>query len=144
MTVDEIMAELDMRGIGYEDCISKTELVNRLSEIRTKGKGDPKMVDSFNQFQDEIDTSVLDSRDIVDITASDGTLPGGLSPEVMKVLGSDPVVVQMLKDPKMQSILKDVMTSGPDGLKKHMSDPDAVLLLDRLSSAMQKIIGPAS
>ena len=49
--------------------------------------------------------------------------------------------MNMLKDPKMQDIMKAVMTGGPDAIKKYLSDPDAILLLQRLTKAMEKATG---
>jgi hypothetical protein len=82
----------------------------------------------------KIDDSILDEA-----IAEDGGLPGGLSKSMMKALAGDPEIMGMLKDPKLQGIMRDVMAKGPDGIKKHMSDPDALLLLQRLSAAMQKM-----
>jgi hypothetical protein len=40
----------------------------------------------------------------------------------------------MLKDPKMQDMMSAVMGGGPDMMKKYLSDPDAMLLLQKLST----------
>eukprot|EP01041_Mallomonas_annulata_P013125 gene13125-27738_t len=141
MTVDEMKAELDVRGIGYEDCVSKNELSGRLLDVRNNGKASPDIIDQFNEYKEEIKSEIFDSDVVQEMRAKDGSLPGGLSPEIMKAMSSDPYITQMLKDPKMQAIMKDVMTGGPEALKKYLSDPDAMMLLDRLSKAMDKIVG---
>ena len=86
MTVDELKAELELRGINYEDCISKNELVNRLITGRVSGKASKEILDKFNQLGDESDDTILSPEifDDPEIQAKDGNLPGGLSPELMK------------------------------------------------------------
>ena len=43
---------------------------------------------------------------------------GGMSPELMKALASDPEIIRMLRDPKMQDIMSAVMTGGPKAMQK--------------------------
>lgn len=50
--------------------------------------------------------------------AKDGALPGGMSLEMIKALTSDKDIVMMLKDKKMQAIMSDIMTQGPEAMKK--------------------------
>lgn len=137
MTLDEIKAELDVRGVDYSDCFSKSELAERLATVRKEGKADPKIIDTFNEMKF---SEIPDEDYIMDLTAKDGTLPGGMSPQIIKALASDPEIVQLLRDPKMQAIMKDMMVGGPEGVKKYMSDPDSIMLLQKLSFAMQRII----
>jgi hypothetical protein len=151
MTLDELKAELDMRGVDYSDCFNKSELCARLTASRVSGKADPSIIDKFNEQTGDvidgasgetvIDQEVLNNIDIEDVTSQDGSLPGGLSPDMMKAMSSDPEIMNMLKDPKMQDIMKTMMTGGPDAIKKYMSDPDAVVLLNKLSSAIQRVSG---
>jgi len=125
MTVDEIVSELSLRGINYDDCTKKTSLINRLKESRATGRADPSILDKFNASDMEealTGTATTDSSWVDSITSSDGTLPGGLSPEVVKLLTSDGEIMSMMKDPKMQDILKSVMKAGPEGMKKYLSD----------------------
>jgi len=58
----------------------------------------------------------------------------------MKELSSDPDIMNMLKDPKMQEIMKAVMTGGPEGLRKYTSDPDSIMLLNSLTKAMERVM----
>ena len=143
MTLDEIKAELDMRSVNYEDCISRSEIVQRLLTVRAMGRADPTIIDNFNdeKFQKDLqaDLNMLDTDIVDEVVARDGTLPGGLSPELMKMLASDEVIMTLLKDPKMQDIMKAVMTSGPDAMKKYMYDPDAVKLLELLRRNIEKL-----
>lgn len=44
----------------------------------------------------------------------------------------------MLKDPKMQDIMSSMMNGGPDAVKKYMADPDALMLLMKLSKALSR------
>lgn len=145
MSVDELKAELEMRGVGYDDCISKNELVGRLVESRAKGKADPELLKKFKEMQankDEfVDVESLDDTYIEDALGGDATLPGGMDPAMMKALASDPEIMNYLQDPKMQDIMQAVMTGGPDAIKKYLSDPDAMQMLQALSTALAKAGG---
>lgn len=150
MTLDELKAELDLRGIEYSDCFTKNELAKRLSESRVMGRADPTIIDNFNEAISTnsesggpiIDEDILNNIDAEDVTAQDGSMPGGLPPEMMKAMAKDPEIMNMLGDPKMQEIMKTMMSGGPDAMKKYMSDPDAVALLGKLSQAIQRVGGP--
>lgn len=122
MTIDEIKAELDMRGADYTDCIARSELVQRLIETRATGKADPKMLDQFNTA-DLINAQQIDDDMLTEAQAMDGGLPGGLEPAMLKALMADREVMGMLNNPKMRDIMKAVMTGGPDTVKVYMSDP---------------------
>ena len=133
MALDELKAELDVRGVDYSECVSKKELVQKLAESRVTGRADPRILDQFNeQLQagsQEIAMneagvgSFVDDFNDVDtdaVTAKDGSLPGGLPPEVMKALAGDPEIMLMLKDSKMQEIMKSMMEGGPESMKKYV------------------------
>lgn len=138
MTVDEIKAELDLRNVNYDDCLQKSQLVSRLAQSRATGRADPNIIEQFKDNQDKF--SALDNPEILDeMKSSAGTLPGGLPPEVIKAMIADPELMQLLKDPKMQSVLKSVMEKGPDGIKPYLADPDAILILQQLSKVMSRV-----
>ena len=119
MSIDEIKSELDLRNVNYDDCTNKSSLVQRLVESRTLGKADPSIVDKFvaadmEEAINKIDNSEVDDSDwISNITSKDGALPGGMTPQMVKQLTSDRELMTMLREPKMQDILKSVMTNGP-------------------------------
>lgn len=124
MSIDEIKAELELRGVEYQDCISKNELVQRLIETRVSGKANPDILKSMQkQSSDDILISEIDDDVLDQATAKDGNLPGGMSKDMLKALSGDPEIMRMLKDPKMQDIMGAVMTGGPDAIKKYLSDP---------------------
>uniref|UniRef100_A0A7S0XEQ7 STI1/HOP DP domain-containing protein n=1 Tax=Chromulina nebulosa TaxID=96789 RepID=A0A7S0XEQ7_9STRA len=141
MSIDEIIGELELRGVKYDDCTNKSQLLIRLNETRSKGIADPNILSKFNDenISEGFDPSLLNDKEIVSqVAAKDGNLPGGLSPELVKALTSDPEIMNMLRNPKMQEVMKAVMTQGPDGIKRYLSDPDAMILLQRLSKAMER------
>ncbi len=85
MTIDELKSELDVRNVKYDDCFSKTELVQRLKDSRLSGKADPSIIDKFNTL--EIDDSILNDDEVMNqVKAQDGSLVGGLTPEQLKKL----------------------------------------------------------
>lgn len=123
MSIDEIKSELDLRGVNYESCTTKSELVQLLVNSRVQGVADPSIIDQFNQNTKENVNADFNEEVISQATSKDGTLPGGLSPQIVKAMASDPEIMRLLRDPKMQDVMKAVMTSGPEGLKKYLSDP---------------------
>lgn len=126
MTVDEIKGELELRSIDYTHCVSKPELVNLLVESRTLGRADPSIVSKMNCLEEHgvgVDIRSIDEQNLIEVVAGDGNLPGGMSNDMLKLLASDEQIMRMLKDPKMQDMLKAVMSSGPEGMKKYLSDP---------------------
>ena len=148
MTVDELKAELAMRGVDAEDCMSKGELVERLVSARAKGTANRGVIDAFNKMNDEnavLPTEdVFEDRDLVaQATAKDGALPGGLSPEIARALASDPEIMAMLRDPKLQDIMTAVMSGGPEAMKKYLADPQALQVIQKLSVAIARATGKA-
>ena len=79
MSVDELKSELELRGVDYEDCISKNELAVRLIQSRVDGKASPDIVRQFNDLdQDVVSQDAFDDEDIMSrATSKDGSLPGG-------------------------------------------------------------------
>ena len=52
----------------------------------------------------------------------DGTLPGGMPPEMLKQLVSDPELMVLLQNPKMQDVMKIIMSDGQEALQKKMAE----------------------
>lgn len=132
MTIDEIKSELEMRSINCDHCVSKPELVHLLVESRTLGRADPQIINNMNRLGESgVDVQSVQSINeevFTNVVAGDGNLPGGMSNEMLKLLASDESIVKMMKDPKMQDMLKAVMSGGPDAMKKYLSDPGKVTL----------------
>ena len=79
MSVDELKSELEMRGVEHDDCISKSELVDRLIQSRVDGKASPDLLKQLNSLDaEEVSTEVFDDAEIMSqATSRDGNLPGG-------------------------------------------------------------------
>ena len=60
MSIDELKAELELRGVDFKDCFSKSELVNRLIESRVAGKAIPDILDKFNSVKVLVITSIFE------------------------------------------------------------------------------------
>lgn len=139
MRVAEIKAELEVRGVSCEGVVEKDELTDLLARARVQGKASPDILDSFNKENLEraidADTGNVESLDpeaLQDVTAADGTLPGGMTPEELSSLTADPELMTMLRNPKMQEIMKCVMEKGDQGLAELLQkDPEAVELLSK-------------
>jgi len=148
MRVSEIKAELELRGIGFADCFEKEELVQRLEKARSLGKADTSILDDFNRMMMEKNLNGeggLNMDDIQaaaeEIKANDGTLPGGLTPEAIQTLASDPEIMVMLQSPRMQEVMKKVMQDGPSAMAEFSKDPEMLQMLGKLSGLMQKLTG---
>jgi hypothetical protein len=67
----------------------------------------------------------------------DGTLPGGMPPEMLKQLMSSPEVMELMNDPKMQDVMKLMMTGGKDALEVAMiEDKEIFELVTKLNQVM--------
>ena len=141
LRVSEIKAELDMRGIDYVDCFDKESLAQRLEEARATGKANPKIIDNFNKqkLEETFNEQKLEVKDedIDRIKANDGTLPGGMDPEMFKSLVGNPEIMALMQSPKMQDAMKLMMGGGPQDLEKAMADdPELLELVQKLNSIM--------
>ena len=144
MRVSEIKAELSMRGIDYMDCFDKESLVLRLNEARATGKADPSILKEFNkrkleQTFNEEKLQVQD-EDIEKAVASDGTLPGGMSPDMLKKLTGNPEVMILLQSTKMQEAMTLMMAGGRGDLEKAMArDPEMQEVVVKLDAVLRSL-----
>ncbi|KAL7536800.1 hypothetical protein ACHAWF_005567 [Thalassiosira exigua] len=126
MKISEIKSELDLRKVSYGDCFDRESLELRLDEARASGRADPSIIDEFNRRNLEANVkggSFEVSDDMIgDSVGGDGTLPGGMPPEMMKAMMGDEELVAMMRSPKMQDIMKLVMSGGTEDLEKAMKD----------------------
>lgn len=105
MRVSEIKSELDLRKVPYNDCFDKESLVERLMEARARGAADTDILNSFtktnleSQFDQDLADRLnnVDEGALKDVISSDGTLPGGLTPEE---------TLNMMKNPEMRALLQ--------------------------------------
>lgn len=100
----------------------------RRIDARASGKADPKIIDDFNRRNLEANVKgenfEVSDEMIEDAVGGDGTLPGGMPPEMLKALMADEELVGMLRSPKFQEIMKMVMTGGQADLEKAMKDDE--------------------
>mmetsp|Transcript_25804 Transcript_25804/g.43999 ORF Transcript_25804/g.43999 Transcript_25804/m.43999 type:complete len:215 (-) Transcript_25804:141-785(-) len=152
MKAQELKAELNLRKVSFVGCYDKTDLQNLLRDSRVSGRCDPEVIERFNRQMAERmsgseDSPDLNKIDLDAIKAGDGSLPGGLSPTALQSLAGNPKVMAALSNPKLQALMKAMMTDGPDatlGLIK--DDPESEELLEMLQGAMaramEKVGGP--
>ena len=143
MKISEIKSELDLRGVSYSDCFDRESLELRLNEARCTGKADPSILDQFNKANEEAakegKSLEIDDTMLEDALGGDGTLPGGMPPDMLQEMLSDPEVVAMLRNPKMQEVMKLTMTGGQDAFEKAMKeDGDMYELVKKLNAIMGK------
>lgn len=137
MRVGDIKAELEMRGVDFSGCFEKDDLVRRLVLARQQGEADPSIVDKFNtdtlerSFRKDENSEDGEEADPFAAAAAEGIdmLPGGMSPEMVKKLASNPELMAVLQNPKMQAVLKDVMESGPVAFQKHIGDSEVMSMI---------------
>lgn len=79
-------------------------------------------------------------EDIETITANDGKLPGGMSPETLKQLMANPEVMTLLQSTKMQEAMKLMMSGGREDLEKAIAeDPE----IREVVTELNKVLGGA-
>ena len=142
LSIDEIKGELELRGVDFTDCFTRTDLIMKLIASRATGKvADAEgVLDQFNQMaQEGVDDDVFTSEVVQDSVAGDGALPGGMDPAMVKMLSADPEIMGFLREPKFQAIMKSVMTGGPDAIMGYLSDPQAVRMLQAISAAVARV-----
>mmetsp|Transcript_10154 Transcript_10154/g.15350 ORF Transcript_10154/g.15350 Transcript_10154/m.15350 type:complete len:209 (+) Transcript_10154:81-707(+) len=126
MKISEIKSELDLRKISHTDCFDRESLELRLIDARSSGKADPSMIDEFNKRNLEAsakgDSFEVSDEMIENTVGGDGTLPGGMPPEMLKAMMGNEELVAMLRSPKMQEIMKLVMSGGQEDLEQAMKD----------------------
>lgn len=98
-----------MRKVSYTDCFDRDSLELRLNDARASGKADPSIIDEFNKRNLDANIkgesfSVSDEM-IENSVGGDGTLPGGMPPEMLKAMMGNEELVTMLRSPKMQEIV---------------------------------------
>ncbi|KAL3945825.1 MAG: hypothetical protein SGBAC_000097 [Bacillariaceae sp.] len=143
MRVSEIKAELDLRQVDYMDCIDKESLAQRLEEARATGKANPNVLDKFNKqrLEDSFNDKKLEINDeeLEQAVAADGTLPGGMDPDMFKSLLSNPDVMALLQNSKMQEAMKIMMTEGEEGIQKAIAeDPELFEIVKELNALLQQ------
>lgn len=140
MKISEIKSELDLRTVSYSDCFDRESLELRLNEARCNGKADPSILDRFNKANEEaakdgkaleIDDSVLEGA-----LGGDGTLPGGMPPDMLTEMLEDPEVVAMLRNPKMQEVMTGGQESFEEAMKKDSEMYEMIQKLNRIVGKM--------
>tara|TARA_B110001452_G_scaffold66343_1_gene53231 strand:+ start:248 stop:826 length:579 start_codon:yes stop_codon:yes gene_type:complete len=145
MKVPEIKAELDMRGISYEGLFEKAELATLLATSRSQGRADPSIIDDFNKeklermVSDEPAAPAPSVDELSGVTAGDGGLPGGLTPDKMQKLMSNPEMMALLSNPRLQEVMKAVMEKGAGGVDTNaFDDPEMRDLMEKLKRLMEQ------
>lgn len=137
MRVSEIKAELELRGVRFDDCFDKESMVVRLREARSKGTADPSVVDAFADKKKAATGGDIKDEDIAQVVAGDGKLPGGMSPDMLKQLMGNPELMAMLQNPKMQEAMKLMMTGGQEALEQRMAeDAEIKEMIAKLNAIM--------
>ena len=141
MRVTEIKGELEMRGIRFDDCFDKEAMVERLEEARATGRADPSILKDFNKKKLEENFSgkkmEVTDEDLERIKANDGSLPGGMNPEMLKKLMGNPEIMALLQSPKMQVAMSVMMTGGREELDEAiLRDPELQQVIQKLNTVM--------
>ena len=144
MKISEIKSELDLRNVNYKDCFDRESLERRLDEARSAGKADPSIIDEFNKRNLEAnvkgETFNVSDEMIESSVGGDGTLPGGMPPEMLKTMMGDEELVTMLRSPKMQDVMKLMMSEGQEALEQAMkNDQETYECVQKLNQIMNRM-----
>eukprot|EP01031_Cornospumella_fuschlensis_P032774 gene32774-39623_t len=130
--------ELSWQGIDYQ-------LSQSLLEKRAKRKLGRPLLERGAETGNSVDSAVTDAeetegKELIEPTnhTLPPNLPNNLNPELAQVLVSDPLVLQLLRDPRMIEMMQAMTQGGQDSLKKYLGNPDALMLLDQLNAAISK------
>mmetsp|Transcript_10054 Transcript_10054/g.14211 ORF Transcript_10054/g.14211 Transcript_10054/m.14211 type:complete len:234 (+) Transcript_10054:61-762(+) len=146
LRVSEIKSELKLRNIDFSDCFDKESLATKLRDARAKGKSDPTIIDQFNRQHieknfkgEEEDVNFIQNDEIVNqAVGGDGTLPGGMPPDMLKSLVGNPEIMALMQNPKMQDVMKLMMSGGQGALEKAMQEDQEVYeIVTKLNSIMK-------
>mmetsp|Transcript_4190 Transcript_4190/g.9170 ORF Transcript_4190/g.9170 Transcript_4190/m.9170 type:complete len:199 (-) Transcript_4190:114-710(-) len=138
MRVKELKAELELRKVDTAGVMEKEELARLLADARASGKADASMIDDFNKqvlekdLKGEPSNIDLDADDLKEAVASDGGLPGGMTPEALMGMMNNPEMMTLLRNPKMQEVMKLVMEKGPEAAKEQLQDPEMQEMLQKV------------
>lgn len=141
MRVSELKSELSLRGVDFSDCFDKESLAKKLRDARATGKSDPSIIDQFNnqRLEDNLNERKLELDDdiVAKATGGDGTLPGGMPPDMLQKLVSNPELMALMRNPKMQDVMKLMMTDGSEALEKAMEEDKEIFdIVSKLNSVM--------
>ena len=57
---------------------------------------------------------------------------GRLAHSLRSVVHSDPEIMAVLRNPKMQAVMRDVMARGPEAFQEYAGDEEVMSLLSKL------------
>lgn len=110
---------------------------------REQGEADPTLVDKFNEKTLERSLHKSDGADDAAFdpfaaAKADGVeqLPGGMSPEMVQQMASNPELMAVLQNPKMQQVLKGVMEKGPVAFAEYSGDAEVMAMIRTFTAAM--------
>merc|ERR1712146_91919 len=144
MKASEIKAELDLRGVSYAGVFERSELESLLNDARLDGIARPEILEKFNEqynekqrkkFEDAMNKQANDMADEdIDwekVTASDGTLPGGVRKEDMEKLTQNEKLMALLANPKLQDFMQAIMKKDMTKIGEFSRDQDVMEVVTR-------------
>lgn len=144
MKASEIKAELDLRGVSYAGVFERSELESLLNDARLDGAARPEILEAFNEqynekqrkkFEDAMSKQANDmANENIDwdkVTASDGTLPGGVKKEDMEKLTQNEELMALLANPKLQEFMQAIMKKDMVKMGEFSKDPEVMEIVTR-------------
>ena len=144
MKASEIKAELDLRGVSYAGVFERSELESLLNDARLDGTARPEILEKFNEqynekqrkkFEDAMNKQANDMADEdIDwekVTASDGTLPGGVRKEDMEKLTQNEELMALLANPKLQDFMQAIMKKDMTKIGEFSRDQEVMEVVTR-------------
>lgn len=79
-------------------------------------------------------------EDIAKATANDGSLPGGMDPEMFQKLANSPEIMTLLQNTKMQEAMKLMMTGGREELENAVkTDVELQQIVQKLDQLLRGV-----
>lgn len=141
MKVGEIKAELDLRGVTYAGVFERSDLETLLLKARMEGKARPEILDTFNQQREDEEKRAGRATPDFDwdaAKAGDGNLPGGVDPEALQKLTSSQEMMEIMSNPRLQELMKAVMSKDNETMQKYMADAEILQLMARFQKLSQE------
>lgn len=64
-------------------------------------------------------------------------MPGGMPPDMLKSLVSNPELMELMQNPKMQEVMKMMMSGGQESIEKAMEeDKEVYEIVTKLNSVL--------
>jgi len=118
MSIDDMIDDLIDRGVEFQDCITRPQLVKKLMTFVDKEATEKEMMEQAVPAMNVINNNQPETENPLN-----ELLPFSTNEDILKQISSDPRVEQIMRDPKVAAMIQAMKEKGPEGVKSHLSNP---------------------